>query len=174
MKKAILKGVKIGTIAGFISATIYTICFFVVAELVLPIPEPSAIMLFDVENMKMIVPILIGLSPIWLITPTLVGTLTGLGFGFILIKFKLSYKIYLVVCTLISAMIASVASILALIYVITTSYGNFFTDIFWNGHIQSVFLLITGLVFIPSILYVIVSYIVSRHLHKTLIQPVNA
>jgi len=174
MKKAILKGAKTGTIAGFISATIYAICFLVAAELFLPIPEPSEILLFDLENMKMIAPIIIGLSPIWLITPTLIGTLTGLGFGFILIKFNLSHKIYLVVCTLISAIIASVVSLLAFSYAIATSYGNFSTDIFWNGHIQSVFLLITGLIFIPSTLYILVSFIVSRHLHKTLIQPVNA
>lgn len=173
MKTALLKGAKIGSIAGFMSASTYAIIFLIVAELVLPFPKPSATLFFDRENMRIIFPVLLGLTPTWLIIPTFIGILTGMGFGFLLAKFNPTYKIYIAICTGISALIAFSVSMLGFLYMITTSYGNFFTDVFWNGHIQTVFLLMTGLVFIPSALYVAVSFIVSQRLHKTLTQQAN-
>lgn len=175
MKRATSKGAKVGAIAGALSATVYAVFFLVAAELLLPIPETSVTVIFTLEGMKFILPELLGSSIVWLFLPMLIGAITGAGFEFIFKKFKLSYKAYLLVCTLICAVISVAVSTLTLVGFIS-SYNNpldFFSVLLWNGHLQNSVIVTAGLIIVPSVIYVAVGFIVSRSLYKTLSQSTN-
>ena len=145
------------------------------AELILPIPDPSEITIFTLSNLKFIGPMLLVSSIFWLFLPTILGALTGSSFGFVHTKFKLPYKIYISICTALCVTISFFVSTMALISLIATSYtNNFFLDIFWNSHLQISFLLTTGLIFIPSAIFVLIGFIVSRSLYRVLANPKNA
>jgi hypothetical protein len=174
MKIAVIKGAQIGAIAGFLSAIIYAVFFLIMAELLLPIPDPSAITIFTYKELQFIVPILLSSSIFWLFLPTLIGVVTGSCFGFVNKKFNQSFKVYVFTCTMICAVSSLVVSTLALISLLTSSYtNNFFLDVLWNEHLQMGFLFTAGLFFIPSMIYVFIGFIVSRSLHQTLTKLAN-
>lgn len=175
MKTAIIQGAMIGAKAGFLSAAIYAILFLMGAELFLPIPDPSEITVFTLSNLKFVGPIFLVSSIFWLLLPTILGALTGSSFGFFYTKFKLPYKIYISICTALCATFSFFVSTMALISLIATSYTkNFFLDIFWNSHLQISFLLTTGLLFVPSAIFILIGFIVSRSLYRILVNLENA
>ena len=77
----------------------YAMIFLVGAELLLPIPDPSAIVIFDIESFDFVFPEILKLSPIWLGAPIFIGALTATGFGFILVIYHPSRGKYILICT---------------------------------------------------------------------------
>ena len=64
MKVSILKDSKIGATIGFILAVIYMTIILIIAELSLPISDPSEIMIFTNESLPLYIGAILVASPI--------------------------------------------------------------------------------------------------------------
>jgi hypothetical protein len=98
MKASILKDSKVGATIGFILAIIYMTIILIIAELSLPISDSSEIMIFTNESLSLYIEAILIASPIWLLTPVLIGCITTIFMSFVLASFHFSKSTFLFVC----------------------------------------------------------------------------
>ena len=92
MKRAILKGAKVGAIAGFSLAILNAVLVLISVELSWPIPDPKVIVIFTSDFLASdFLPFLVT-SLLWAIPSALIGGATAGFFVFILLKYQFSRK----------------------------------------------------------------------------------
>ena len=86
IKKAIFYGARVGAVTGAASATTYMLIVLIIAELVLPLSNPSTVIIFDQDFFRFIFPLLVITSPFWLFSSVLIGLITASIFGLLFVK----------------------------------------------------------------------------------------
>jgi hypothetical protein len=162
MKKAILKGVKVGAIAGFSGAVINAFLVLVAAELSWPASNPQKIDVFNVDFVSSyLIPLIMG-APIWLVPPILIGSVTASIFGFVHARFDLPKIKFVLVCGILCT-------------IITVIYFPIIQYLFFGQYVSHIFVLLfsnplieMSLLFFPGIIYLLAGIIVSKYLYEKL------
>ena len=163
MKKAIFKGVKIGAITGFVLAFLYAIIVLIVAESHLPISNPSTNVFFTSDFFDVEFPFLLTASPIWLLIPVLIGSVTAGGFAFIISKFQPNWKRIFLISLLLSTIIALPLLILYRYVVINITAGKVY-----HSMLEPI-LEVRLLLLFPSIIYILAAVFTGQYLHTRLL-----
>lgn len=162
MKRAIFTGVKIGAITGFVLAVLYAIVVLLVTEASLPLPNPHMIVIFTPDFFSVEFPFLVGTSPIWLMSPILIGGITTGSFGFIIAKSHPSRTYLLYVSAILCIIVASPLLLL---------FGVMTLGVLSGGAYHSIldpFLEIRLMLFFPSMIYVLTGIVTGQYLHMKL------
>jgi hypothetical protein len=158
MKNAILKSVQLGTIASLLSASAYAIFALIVAQasgMIIFGPDFLVVFLFLLTN-----------SPIWLLFPIVVGSVTAGIFGYIFTKYKLTKKKYILICTIFS--IVETSPLVALFFILLADLQSG-TYMFGVSHLPiNLYLYYEMLSIFPSIIFIVASILVSQQLYKSL------
>lgn len=162
MKKAIFKGAKIGAIIGFVLALLYAIIVLMVAESHLPIPNPSTNVFFTPDFFDVEFPFLLTASPIWLLIPVLIGSITAGCFAFIISKFQPSRKRTIFICLLSSTIVALPLLILYTFMSIAIATGGIY-----HSMLEPI-LEIKLLLLFPSIIYIFAAIFTGQYLYNRL------
>jgi len=159
MKVAIFKGAKVGATTGFISALGYAVMALIIAELFLPIPNPTAIVIID--DVFLLSEIVIPTSPFWLFGSTVIGGITAVGFVVYLHKVNPSKKRFVTVCTFACTVITAPLLLLSSTSVIYATYFNGVYHPFINPLVDN--LLEVGF---PCMVYILAGLFTSNYLYK--------
>ncbi|GEM_PF-2978956 len=167
MKNAIITSLKIGAVAGFLSAVIYALFVLVMAEILLPLPAPSEFVIFSIESSGSLMQMLLSTSPIWLILPVFLGAMTSAIFSFVLMKYIPTRKVFNFTSILVSIFLSSPALLYGFIGLISLLLCLFSRC---DLHIVFYHTSVVALFFAPSTIYILVSFFTSRYLYNHLLQ----
>jgi hypothetical protein len=159
MKNAILKSVQLGALASLLSASAYAVFTLIVAQ-------ASGMIIFGVNFFDYVFPFLLTSSPIWLLFPIVVGSVTAGIFGYIFTKYKPTKTKYILICTIFSTVETS--PLIALFFILLADLQS---GIYWFGvsHLPiNPYLYYEMLSVFPSIIYIVASIFVSQQLYKSL------
>jgi len=163
MRIGIFKGAKLGGVVGFTTALTYAVITLTIVELFLPFGEPSIIVIFDTGFFKSTFLVLIQACIVWLLPPTIIGSVTAAIFGFYFLKSKPTRKQFVTRCTSLCGLIALPIMCLTIVEII---FVTFFAGVY-HPFISPVVDFSLLLIF-PCIIYVFTGFIVSDHLYSIL------
>ena len=161
MKKTIINATKVGIITGFVSALGYAVIALIIVELFLPLPNPSAIAIFDNDFSFLLSEFIIPTSPFWLFGSTIIGVITAIGFSVYLVKAHPSKQRFVHFCTLACTIIVSP---LLLITIVRPTFFYFFNGVyhpFINPIVDT--LLETGF---PALIFILAGFSASNYMYK--------
>ena len=161
MKTAIIKGAKIGARTGFLSALGYAVIALIIIEMFLPIPDPSAIVIFDDGLGYILSSLIIPTSPFWLLGSIAIGVITAICFVIYLTKANPNRKKFVTVCTFACLLITSPLLILSTARAIYAFYFNGVFHPFINPFIDNLLEVI-----FPCMIYILAGLYSSNYLYK--------
>jgi hypothetical protein len=100
-KKAIFQGLKIGAIVGFVFSFLYAAFVLIYLESILPSKSPQTVVIFTKDFFYFVLPPLLFISPVWLILPTFLGSITSGILSFVIVKFQPSEVGIAFICILL-------------------------------------------------------------------------
>jgi hypothetical protein len=169
MKKAIFQSALTGAQVGFSLAILNSIWVLVALEFSWPVPEPKLIVIFTRDFITRDLLAFLFTTLEWAIPSALVGGIAAGLFSYILFRYKLDKKHYVLTCTKICVTLAVIYISGWVGFMAMGGYGaNRLLELIFESPLVGFVLVI-----LPAILFVSAGFIVSRHLHERFSNSAN-